>query len=377
MDEQTANRLEHWPPRVLFVSADNGGCGFYRCFTPAYFLQEQKLCDTRIAGNGGEVAVEHVEWADLIVFQRICEPRNTAWHCATVLNKPIISENDDLYEKVPTGSTAKRFFPQHVLKGLNRSMDISDALTVTTKYLAKIYGRYGNPVYVIPNALDMRIDHWYPGLIKNRGHIVIGYHGSATHTVDFAATLSALDAIMKKHPHVIIRALGYFPDSIRKKYPNRITVRGWQPLHNYFNAIRQLNIHIGIAPIDDIPFNHAKSNLKCMEYGTIRVPWVASKVGPYIEITEKSKGGLLVKNKHRDWEKALDKMVTMPHNQRQEMGERGRKYVEKHYHAEKAAKLWYKAIIKTINGKRNNKRKKLFENIKLSKENSLKFSQVV
>jgi glycosyltransferase involved in cell wall biosynthesis len=373
---QTTNPLNR-KPNVLFVSADSGGCGFYRCFTPAYFLQEQGYCNTRISGLGGAVEFNHIDWADILIFQRIAEPKNAAWHYAAIKDKHLIVENDDLYESVPSKSPAKKFFPRHIINGLHYAMNIADRLTVTTNNLKEKYSRFGLPVNVIQNALDMRIDNYYPSTIKTNGRIVIGYQGSATHNVDFAAAAGAIDSIMQKHPHVVIEALGFFPEQLKKKYPNRIYIRGWQPLHNYFNAIRQLGAHIGIAPIDDIPFNHAKSNLKLVEFGTIRIPWVASKVEPYIKITEKSGGGILVKNRHKDWERALDKLINMTNPERQDMGDKGRKYVEKHHSAEKVAELWYNAIIMTLNGKTNPKRKKLFEKITFNKAQKLQFTQIV
>lgn len=344
---------------------------------PGYFLQEQGLCDTRISGLGGSVEHDHIEWADILIFQRICEPKNEAWHYATEKGKRIISENDDYYEKVPAGSRAKSFFPASVLKGINNTLRLSDRLTVTTQKLADVYGKHGIPVDVIPNALDMRIDHWYPSVLKNIGTVVIGYQGSATHSVDFNAAIQALDDIMERYPFVRVHALGWFPPKFLDKYPTRTLLKGWQPLHTYFNAIRDLGTHVGLAPIDDIEFNHAKSNLKCIEYATIRTPWIASKVGPYINITNKSGGGLLVKNKYSSWYKALEKMVTMSHSQRQEMGEKGRAYVEQHYDIKKIAKLWEKAILKTLDIPVNPKRIKLFANMMSNRKKDLTFKQIV
>ena len=364
-------------PRVLFVSADTYGCGFYRCFMPGYFLQEQNLCETRISGLGGEVENEHIDWADVIIFQRIFAFKNTAWHYATLQGKRILTENDDLYSHVPAGSMAKRHFPKEVVNGIHQTMRMSDGITVTTDKLKEAYGNWGVEATVVPNALDMRIDHFYPNPMQTKGKIIIGYHGSATHTVDFSATVAAMDTVMQKYPFLRIHALGFLPEQIVKKYPLRITIRPWVTLHKFFNEIRALQTYIGIAPIDDCQFNHAKSNLKLIEYATIRTPWIASKVGPYIKITEESGGGLLVKNKYKDWLRAFEKMINMPHSQRQEMGLKARKYVEKNFDITKVATLWFETIQKAMNKPINQKRVKAFENIMFNRRATSTFKQIV
>jgi len=364
------------PLRVLHVSADTFGCGFYRCFMPSYFMMEQGLCETRISGSGGATKREHIEWADVVVFQRIMEPINDAWAAAHFLGKKIVAENDDWYEKVPGKSVAKRHFPNKILAGINKSMSIADGLTVTTDTLKKAYGKFGVPVYVIPNAMDTMVDYQYPYRLPHQS-FVIGYHGSATHSVDFVGARDAIIDIMKEYPHVRIHALGYFHQDIINKFPDRVIVRPWVNLSEFFNEIRMLNAHVGLAPIDDIPFNHAKSNLKCIEYGLIRRPWIASKVGPYVDITKKSGGGLLVKNKYRDWYRALKTVIEMHPNSLEEMGLKARKYVEVNYNIRIIAEMWYNALLRVHNEPANPRRAQAFRKVMMTINEEVKFNQIV
>lgn len=64
---------------------------------------------------------------------------------------------------------------------------------------------------------------------------------------------------------------------------------------------------VGIAPLADIPFNHGRSNVKCKEYATVGVPWLASPTGPYVGLGEEQ-GGELVPDD--GWDGALERAVT-------------------------------------------------------------------
>ncbi|HMJ02338.1 MAG TPA: hypothetical protein VK506_05315, partial [Conexibacter sp.] len=64
---------------------------------------------------------------------------------------------------------------------------------------------------------------------------------------------------------------------------------------------------VGIAPIADIPFNRAKSNVKVKEYAAMGVPWLASPIGPYADLGEKQ-GGRLVPDDR--WFEELEHLVS-------------------------------------------------------------------
>ncbi len=69
---------------------------------------------------------------------------------------------------------------------------------------------------------------------------------------------------------------------------------------------RIASFDIGIALIDDIPFNRARSDVKVKEYAAAGVPWLASPIGPYAGLGEKQGGRLVADD---DWFAALDRLV--------------------------------------------------------------------
>jgi len=70
---------------------------------------------------------------------------------------------------------------------------------------------------------------------------------------------------------------------------------------------------IGIAPLADIAWNHARSDIKLKEYAASGVPWLASPVGPYLGLGE-GEGGRLVPDD--GWFEALDRLVSRPRERR-------------------------------------------------------------
>src|SRR6185436_11256086 len=81
---------------------------------------------------------------------------------------------------------------------------------------------------------------------------------------------------------------------------------------------------IGIAPIADVPFNRAKSNVKVKEYAAMAVPWLASPIGPYDGLGEKQ-GGRLVPDDR--WDEELDRLVR-DERARRKLAKRGARWAD-------------------------------------------------
>ena len=63
---------------------------------------------------------------------------------------------------------------------------------------------------------------------------------------------------------------------------------------------KMLPFDIGIAPLNDIPFNHAKSWIKPLEYAAAGIPSIMSKSPEYVRFKEKYGVGRIAK-RYRDW----------------------------------------------------------------------------
>jgi glycosyltransferase involved in cell wall biosynthesis len=80
---------------------------------------------------------------------------------------------------------------------------------------------------------------------------------------------------------------------------------------------------IGIAPIADIDFNRARSNIKLKEYAAAGIPWLASPIGPYEGMGEKQGGRLVADD---DWHAQLTQLIDKPRDRRK-LAKRAEKWV--------------------------------------------------
>ena len=86
------------------------------------------------------------------------------------------------------------------------------------------------------------------------------------------------------------------------------TVRGihipFMPPELHPTILGKVNFDIGIAPLEDTPFNNGKSCVKFYEYAAVGTPCLASDVLPYSdEVTYRAK------NTKKDWYNKLKKLI--------------------------------------------------------------------
>jgi len=112
---------------------------------------------------------------------------------------------------------------------------------------------------------------------------------------------------------------GMCPDKIR---PHVKEFHDWVDLRDYAKKLASLDLDLAVAPLEHHPFNEAKSNLRLLEYGVLGYPVICTDILPYqcgLPVTR-------VKNRHRDWLKAIQEKIADREALRQE-GERLREAV--------------------------------------------------
>lgn len=183
-----------------------------------------------------------------------------------------------------------------------------DLVTTTTETLATKFRLAGAPaVTVVENYLPPEFAHG-----KRKGHagLVVGWAGLKEHEAD--AALLGLAPILRdmldKFPHVRLATLGLVLDLTHSRYEARPRV----PFLQLAEALRDFDI--GLAPLAPIPFNAARSNVKIKEYAITGVPWLASKVGPYLGLGYKQGGRLVADD---EWTFALHRLI---HSRRDRIG---------------------------------------------------------
>jgi glycosyltransferase involved in cell wall biosynthesis len=102
----------------------------------------------------------------------------------------------------------------------------------------------------------------------------------------------------------------------------------------YPSTLAFMHFDIGLAPVTSARFNQAKSNLKWLEYSSIGVPTVASKVYPYEKSIEHGVTGYVCETE-ADWYQALTTLVNDA-ALRQRIGAQAKAHVWAHWGTSRA-----------------------------------------
>jgi hypothetical protein len=217
----------------------------------------------------------------------------------------ITYDNDDDFASVPKesphyeatgGLKGQRIFAETV-----KAAKLARVFTTPSQVLADKYRGAGvERVELIPNLLAPGVDR------SRRPHdgLVIGWIAGAEHRADLARIplVDALQRILAKHEHVRVECIG-----VDLGLPERYRHDPYVPFPELPDRIGGFDV--GIAPLADMPWNWARSDIKVKEYAASGVPWLASPVGPYAGLGDEQ-GGRLVADE--GWFEALDRLIESP-----------------------------------------------------------------
>ncbi len=176
-----------------------------------------------------------------------------------------------------------------------------DLATTPSEALAEKYRAAGAAhVAVIENRLDGELAGF--GVGAAHSGVVVGWMAGSEHERDLPLlpVLEVLQRLLDKHSELRVVTIGLRLPLRGERYEFRPKV----PFGRLLEAMADLDI--GIAPLADTAFNHARSDVKLKEYGAVGAAWLASPVGAYRE-RGSSEGGRLVQD--GEWFDALDGLI--------------------------------------------------------------------
>lgn len=250
----------------------------------------------------------------------------------------VVELDDNIWDLPKEGNPNAEFYTSERVRELEHTFSLASLVTVSTEPLAQIVRKFNPNVAVLPNMLLE--SEWTARHERNVDKIVIGWGGSPRFNKDLFILKDSLMPILEEFSEVELRFIGDFELS---PFPfpesERIKKIGVMPVQEYQKAISQFDI--GVAPLEDNPFNRCKSDLKFLEYSMVGIPTVASKVYPYEHTVVNGETGFLARNT-KDWIKYL-RRLTRESGLRESMGERARHYVLENRTMEKNIWRWEKA----------------------------------
>jgi hypothetical protein len=192
-------------------------------------------------------------------------------------------------------ANAKRF--TEILR-LTRVVDLA---TTPSEVLAEEYRTAGaEHVAVIENRLDGELDGF--GAKAAHPGVVVGWMAGSEHERDLSLLpiIDVLQRLLDAHSELRVVTIGLRLPLRSERYEFRPKV----PFGKLLESMA--DIDIGIAPLADTAFNHARSDVKLREYGAVGAAWLASPVGGYREHGS-SEGGRLVGD--GEWFDVLDGLI--------------------------------------------------------------------
>ena len=190
-------------------------------------------------------------------------------------------------------------------------LSLCDYGITTTSVIAEEMKKKVKDVCIDKNIASIEMQKYSELAIKNvvrdEDTVVIGYaSGSFTHNADFKLVLPALIKLLEKYENVYLKLIGAIevPEEL-EKYGNKVLTQPFVDYKKLPNVIRSLDINL--APLESTFFNSAKSSIKWMEAGFVKVPTVASNVGDFKESITDGVDGVLCNDD--EWFLKLEELV--------------------------------------------------------------------
>ena len=319
-------------PRILAHPGDRAGSGEYRVIAPMRALNRagraHGLDSSRYLGIPELLRFE----PDSIILQRQIEDRNLiriedyGRNCKAFK----VFELDDLLFNPPVRHVASAQIAglPELKKRLRKAIGLCDRLVVSTEYLGEALREYATEIVVCPNYIEAARWQGLRPQARAGGKPRVGWAGSLGHEGDLEIIVDVVRATAHEADWVF---LGHCPEALRPLVEYHPLV----PLDEYPAKLAALGLDLAVAPLEDVPFNHAKSHLRLLEYGMLGYPVICSDVTPYRGDFPVER----VRNRHKDWLDAVRTHLAAGDALRRR-GAALREQVERHWLLEQNLDRW-------------------------------------
>jgi glycosyltransferase involved in cell wall biosynthesis len=359
---------------VLALYADSTGCGQYRVRFPAQAVNDQPDLQTIVRTadhldadatyDGPKVRIRRVDvppGTQVVSFQRPMRGSLVGammWLRERRPDLGLVVELDDDLMQLPAnheafGSLNPRTSPSENTAWLRKALQLADVVTVSTPELAKRYGG-SRPAFVVRNGVPASMLNQYKSRAlttdsKERER-VLGWDGyTGTHPGDLEITSGALNDVMERKPNgrtIRFRNIGPSEGLIkaldlRPEFHDLVEASGWLEPELYRVGLASLDV--GIVPLQDTAFNHAKSALKALEFAAAGVPVIASDLPEFRKLQDDGLPLWLVGPRRKDWLQALSRFAGTSDEQLRQIATAHRAWVRSYGTVDAQAGEWVHA----------------------------------
>ena len=293
------------------------GCNYYRCWLPMSVTNAHIGPPSwdPIRGFGiKETATSGIHGYKTVVLKLLMDRWTSRQvELARSLGQRVIVDVDDFYQGLTPANRAWTTSSPDVNKVTNRDhyervIERADTITVSTPYLHDYYSSRHDDVRLVRNGVNLR--QFQPRTQQRKP--VIGWVGSTAYrNNDLEQLREWLPEFLAEHDLMFHHA-GHSDDAppieeVTGVDPYRVTRTPLTPITHYASG---LLFDIGLVPLNPIPFNEAKSNIKGLEYAAAGIPFIASDLPEYRLLHESGIGSLA--RTPDDWVRAATALLERP-----------------------------------------------------------------
>ena len=329
--------------RLYGLSADNGGCGFYRVQLPLAMLAANGHQVRGMTQPPGRIPFPRLllrsQPVDLCVGQRIVSPHLLPlWHRIGQHARLVLDLDDDLFHIPPDNARAYAIYiKRDVQANLREAIRAADLVTVSTEPLVRAVvdecGVDPARIVVLPNQAApsmLAVDR------PRRDRVTVGWAGGTSHEPDIALVAPHLHRFLAEHPAVDLHVIGH--DWRELRGPTTRVTPWSRSIPDYWQSI---DFDIALAPLAHSIFAMGKSALKVIEYGALGIPCLASDEAPYRDTVVDGVTGFLIR-RPTDWDARLRELVNDA-AMREQMGAAAKAHISEHHNMADGWRAWERA----------------------------------
>lgn len=307
-------------PTVAFLTHDwswgtdplqPNGCAWYRCKLPSDELNKRGWMSTVgfpgfNSSQGFGMLIEGqraIHGWDIVVFKLLMQREVLeGMKIAKQLGQTIVVDVDDWFDGLSEANRAHKATDPETNPNANREIYAqiilaADAVITSTPFLFDYYGKLRDNVFLVRNGIDL--PRWkrkqYRSSFSGKKRISVGWVG-ATHwrSHDLEQLTPWFGEFVEKN-NLTFHHSGHNNDAPRANHMIGVADKYSKaafmvPILQYPLLFQHMDI--GIVPLNNIPFNHAKSFIKGLEYAAAGIPFITSYSPEYEYLAEHGVGRL-------------------------------------------------------------------------------------
>lgn len=287
-------------PTVAFLTHDwswgtdplqPNGCAWYRCKLPADELNRYGwFAAVGFPGfssqRGFGMLVEGqkaVHGWDIIVFKLLMQQEVLdSLPIAKKMGQKIVVDVDDWFDGLSESNMAFKTTSAETNPRSNREIYkkiilSADAVITSTPFLFDYYAKLRDNVFLVRNGID--VQRWRKKQINANKKIRVGWVGATHWRSNDLEQLSDFFGQYIELRNLYFQHSGHVHDAPSAASLLRINMKNTRtipmaPILSYPQLFKEIDI--GIVPLNDVPFNYAKSFIKGLEYAASGIPFISS-----------------------------------------------------------------------------------------------------